>query len=75
MFTVAIEYGLFKNIGYVDVCSGFEMFKVKVPIKFRQVGFSPRREGPPKQLLNKSARTYLILHPQSFWELASLAYM
>lgn len=43
---VAIKYGLYKNIGYDNVCINFEMFKVKVPlIFFGAVGFPPRGEG------------------------------
>jgi hypothetical protein len=43
---VAIEHDLYKNIRDVDVCTEFEMLKVKVPINFLgTVGFSLRREG------------------------------
>jgi hypothetical protein len=41
-----MEHDLHKNIGYADVCTEFEMLKVKVPIIFfGTVGFSPRKEG------------------------------
>jgi hypothetical protein len=44
---VATEHDLYKSIGDVNVCTEFEMLKVKVPINFLgTVGFSLRREGP-----------------------------
>jgi hypothetical protein len=43
---VATEHDLYKSIGDVNVCTEFEMLKVKVPINFLgTVGFSLRREG------------------------------
>lgn len=43
---MATEHNLYKNIGDIDVCTEFEMLKVKVPITFLgTVGFSPLREG------------------------------
>jgi len=43
---VAIEHDLYKNIGDVEVCTEFEVLKVKVPnIFLGTVGFSPLREG------------------------------
>jgi hypothetical protein len=41
-----MERDLYKEVGNIDVCTGFEMLKVKVPTRFLgTVGFSPRREG------------------------------
>jgi hypothetical protein len=43
---VATEHDLYKNIGDVDVCTEFEMLKVKVLIIFLgTVGFLLPREG------------------------------
>jgi hypothetical protein len=43
---VATECRLYKNIGDVDVCTEFEVIKVKVPIIFLgTVGFSLPRDG------------------------------
>ena len=43
---MATEHDLYKNIRDIDVCTEFEMLKVKVPIIFLgTVGFSPRRDG------------------------------
>ena len=39
---MATEHNLYKNMGDIDVCTEFEMLKVKVPISFLgMVGFSP----------------------------------
>ena len=41
-----MEYDLYKNIGYADVCTELEMPEVKVPIIFFGAqGFSARRDG------------------------------
>ena len=41
-----MEHNLYTNMGVIDVCTGFDMFEVKVPmIFFGTVGFSPRRDG------------------------------
>ena len=43
---VAMEYDLCKNIGYINVCTEFDIFKVKVYIIFLgTMDFSARREG------------------------------
>jgi hypothetical protein len=43
---VATEHDSYKIIGDVDVCTEFEMLKVKVPIIFLgTVGFSLPRDG------------------------------
>ncbi len=43
---MATEHNLYENIGDIDVCTEFEMLKVKVPIIFLgTAGFSPLREG------------------------------
>jgi hypothetical protein len=43
---VASEHDLYKNMGNIDECIDFEMFKVKVPIIFLgTAGFSLRRDG------------------------------
>jgi hypothetical protein len=40
-----MEHDLYKNIGYVYMCTEFKMLKVKVPIIFLgTVGFLPRRD-------------------------------
>jgi len=41
-----MEHDLYKNLGDIDMCREFDMFKVKVyVIFFGTVGFSLRREG------------------------------
>ena len=43
---VAMEYDLYKNIRYANVCTEFEMLEVKVPIVFFGTqGFSAHRDG------------------------------
>ena len=43
---VAAEHNLYEYIGDIDVCTEFEMLKVRVPMIFLgTVGFSPLREG------------------------------
>lgn len=43
---MAGEYALHQSLGEVDMCGGFDTFKVKVPvIYFGTGGFSPRRDG------------------------------
>jgi hypothetical protein len=43
---VATEYDLYKTIGNIDVCTEYELRKVKVPVFFLgTVGFSLRRDG------------------------------
>ena len=43
---MATGYGSNNNMGYFDVCTDLNMFKVKVPLNFLgTVGFSLRGEG------------------------------
>jgi hypothetical protein len=43
---LAMEHGLYQNLGDIDMCREFDKFKVKVcVIFFGTVGFSLRREG------------------------------
>jgi hypothetical protein len=60
---MAIEYDLQKNIRDFDVCTKFDILKVKVPISFLgTVGFSLRRDG---RYLKTTLKKFEFLKPNS----------
>ena len=67
-----MEHDLYKNLGDIDMCREFDMFKVKVYIIFfGTVGFSLHREG--RYTFSSDSGRWPIQLAFPFWDVACYA--